>query len=185
MAFNCIAASNTDTRKILDKAAAKASIDKGATAAFSVSGGSLNGLTGSFSVKGKKFCITTSNIIVWYDGKTQWLYNKKNQEVNVSTPKGEQNINPYTFLYLYKNGYEMSHTTSASGYTVHLIGKGKNISELYILVDKNYTLKQVKMQQGGKWTTINVSKFQRAKLSDNAFRFQAKDYPQAEVIDLR
>jgi hypothetical protein len=35
------------------------------------------------------------------------------------------------------------------------------------------------------WTNINISNFRKASLPDKVFRFNAKDYPQAEVIDLR
>jgi len=45
--------------------------------------------------------------------------------------------------------------------------------------------KQVKMKRGGEWTTITISNFQHKKLSDNLFSFNSKDFPTAEVIDLR
>jgi hypothetical protein len=41
------------------------------------------------------------------------------------------------------------------------------------------------MKQRNGWTTINISNLKAAKLNDNMFRFNAKDYPHAEVIDLR
>jgi hypothetical protein len=57
---------------------------------------------------------------------------------------------------------------------------------MYITVSKgSYTLSQVKMRQGKNWTTIDIRGLQRKSLSDNLFRFNAKDYPKAEVIDLR
>ena len=86
---------------------------------------------------------------------------------------------------LYKNGYTMSQTNAASGYQVHLVGQKKGISEMYILIDKQYNIKQVKMKQGKNWITINISSFKQQSFSDSDFRFKAKDYPTAEVIDLR
>lgn len=184
-----VQAENTGTiaRKTLDKAANKVGLTKGASADFTISGSKLGTQSGTIAIKGNKFNARTSNTIIWFDGKTQWLYNKKNQEVNISTPSSSQlqNMNPYNFLTLYKQGYTMSQTTTASGFQVHLIGKGKSISEMYILIDKQYNIKQVKMKQGQQWHTINISNFKQQPFSDNAFRFNAKDYPQAEVIDLR
>lgn len=188
-AITISAAGNTSAqaKKILDKAAAKVNLKSGASANFTISGGKLGGHSGSIAIKGNKFNARTDKAIIWYDGKTQWLLNTKSDEVNVSNPSPavQQSMNPYTFLNLYKQGYTLSYTNAASGYQVHLVGKGKSISELYILINKSYTIKQVKMQQKGQWITINISNFKAAKLSDATFTFNRKDYPKAEVIDLR
>ena len=50
---------------------------------------------------------------------------------------------------------------------------------------KTYLPSVVKMLQGGKWTTVVISNFKAMNLSDAKFTFNSKDYPQAEVIDLR
>ena len=178
---------SSEARKVLDKAVAKANINKGATANFTISGGKIGNRSGSITIKGNKFNARTSGAIMWYNGKTQWVYNSKSDEVNVSTPNAaqQQSMNPYTFLNIYKQGYTMSLTKASSGKQVHLVGKGKSISEMYILIDGNYVIKQVKMLQKGQWVTINISNFRQAKVSDNAFTFNPKDYPKAEVIDLR
>lgn len=174
-------------RKTLDKAAAKVNLAKGASADFTISGGKFGSQKGSIAIKGTKFNARTGSAIIWFDGKTQWLYNKKSQEVNVSTPSSSQlqSMNPYNFLTLYKKGYTMSQTNAASGYQVHLTGKQKGIGEMYILIDRQYNIKQVKMKQGQQWITIDISNLRQQPLSDSAFRFNAKDYPQAEIIDLR
>lgn len=182
------AASNAATAKAtLDKASAKIGLSKGVSACFTISGGSFGTQSGTIAIKGNKFNARTNSAIIWFDGKTQWLYNKKNEEVNISTPTTaqQQSMNPYKFLTLYKNGYTMSQTNAASGYQVHLVGQKKGISEMYILIDKRYNIKQVKMKQGKNWITINISSFKQQSFSDSDFRFKAKDYPTAEVIDLR
>ena len=115
---------------------------------------------------------------------------KQNEEVNVSTPTAAQlqQINPYTFINLYKKGYKLSLDKSGKSHEVHMKATNKQakMQELYIVVDKkSYVPSQVRMMQGGKWTTINISQFKKASLADSQFRFNAKDYPHAEVIDLR
>ena len=182
------ASSASDTRKILDKAAQKVNLSKGASANFTIKGGNWGATSGTLAVKGKKFQATTPGAIIWYNGKTQWVYNKKSEEVNVSTPSAaqQQSMNPYTFLTLYKNGYTMSHTTSASGYEVHLKRTGgSGIPELYVLVSKDYNIRQIRLKQNGKWITININSLKQASFSDSKFTFSAKDYPKAELIDLR
>ena len=79
-------------------------------------------------------------------------------------------------------------TTKGNSYEVHLTAtdKKRNIQEMYITVNKtSYAPTQVKMKQRNGWTTINISSLKASKLNDAIFRFNAKDYPHAEVIDLR
>ncbi len=61
----------------------------------------------------------------------------------------------------------------------------RNIPEAYVTVNKAYQLQKIKIKQANKWTTITVSGIQRKNLSDNIFTFNKKNYPSAEVIDLR
>lgn len=191
LAVSCVAvnaASNSATaKKILDKAAAKMSLKSGMQMNFTITGNKLN-QSGTITVKGKKFNARTANAIMWYDGKTQWTYLKKNEEVNVTTPSAakQAQMNPYSFINLYKKGYTLSYKKVASGNQVHLQAQGKkSIPEMYILVDANNNLKQVKMKQGSAWTTINISNTKSVVVSDASFTFKPKDYPKAEVIDLR
>lgn len=191
MIATSIAATNThnEAMKLLDKAAAKVNIKNGATANFSISGDKISKQSGTISIKGNKFHATTASAIVWFNGKTQWTYMKKNDEVNVSNPSAAQQsaMNPYTFLSIYKKGYTLSLEKSASGKQVHLVAQNKqaSIPEMYILIDGSNNIKQVKMCQKGGWVTISITGLTAKSLPDSTFSFNAKDYPQAEVIDLR
>lgn len=175
-----------EARKVLDKAASKINIKSGITANFSVTAKNMSH-SGTIAVKGKKFCARTSNSIIWFDGTTQWMYNKSSDEVNVSAPSAtvQQTMNPYNFLNLYKSGYKLSMTKTKSGNEVHLVGNGKSISEMYITIDSNYNLKDVRMKQRNQWIHITVSNIKNTSHPDSAFRFNSKDFPSAEVIDLR
>lgn len=180
--------SANNAKAILDKTAAKLYNKGGVKANFRMSG-KYGNASGSIAVKGNKFFASTPVSMVWYDGKTQWTYMKKTQEVNVSTPTEaqQQSMNPYKFLNIYKNGYKMNVKSIGSGWQVHLIAsnKSRSIKEMYVEVTKNYTLKTVKMRQSGGWSTITVSNLNKASLADSQFRFNSKDYPNAEIIDLR
>ena len=73
-----------------------------------VNDGHLEGReNGIIQLKGEKFMLKTSETTTWFDGKTQWSYMVRNDEVNVSNPTQEelQQINPYTFLYMYQKGF--------------------------------------------------------------------------------
>ena len=178
----------SQARKILDKTASIIGRKGGAVANFSMSGKYGNS-SGTIAIKGNKFNAKTAQAIVWYDGKTQWTYMKKNQEVNISTPNEaqQQSMNPYKFISIYKNGFKLSMKNVSGGWQIHLYAANqkRTIKEMYITVGKNYLPKMIKMRQSNGWTTIKVSNFKAKNLSDATFRFNAKDYPHAEIVDLR
>ena len=176
-------------RSVLDKTAAVLGNKGGVSARFTISGGQGGTTSGSIYVKGRKFHATVPVATVWFDGRTQWTYMKRNNEVNVNNPSESelQAINPYNFINIYKSGYTYSMATSGGNYTVHLkASASRSIKEMYVVVDKkSYVPSQIRMLRSGKWTTINVTNFKKATLNDSMFRFNSRDYPSAEVIDLR
>ena len=185
----CIYAQNaTQARKILDKTASIISRKGGASANFNISGKYGNS-SGTIYIKGNKFNARTTQAIVWYDGNTQWTYMKKNQEVNISTPTEaqQQSMNPYKFINIYKNGFKLGMKNITGGWQIHLYATNqkRTIKEMYITINKNYFPQTIRMRQSNGWTTIKVSNFKAKNLSDATFRFNSKDYPHAEIIDLR
>lgn len=185
----CMVCNGQTPKSVLDKAAATISSKTGVTANFTMTG--LNGNTsGTIAVKGQKFQATTPQASVWFDGKTQWTYMKKNDEVNITTPTASQlqAINPYNFINMYKKGYKYTMNKSGGLYIVHLTAtdKARKIQEMFISVDsKSYVPSEVKLLQGKKWVIFKVSNLKKSTLADAAFRFNSKDFPTAEVIDLR
>ena len=176
-------------KSVLDKAAANITVKDGVKANFKMTGG-IGNTSGTILIKGKKFNASTPKAIVWFDGKTMWTYMKDNEEVNVSTPTEAQlqAINPYNFINLYKNGYSSTLNETGNTYVVHLTStaKERKIKELFITIDKkSYHPTQVKLQQGKSWTIFDITNLSKSKIADSEFRFNAKDFPKAEVIDLR
>ena len=188
MSISIYAQNATQARKILDKTAAVIGRKGGASANFTVSGKYGNS-SGTISIKGNKFNARTPQAVVWYDGKTQWTYMKKSQEVSISTPTEaqQQSMNPYKFINIYKNGFKLGVKNVSGGWQVHLYATNqkRTIKEMYVTIGKNYYPKTIKMRQSNGWTTIKVSNFKAKKLSDATFRFNSKDFPNAEVVDLR
>lgn len=187
--FLCGFTANAQTAKqVLDKTAAVISNKSGATASFSLKNSKMAS-SGTISIKGRKFHASTPDAIVWFDGKTQWTYMKKNDEVNVANPSEAeiQAINPYNFIYMYKKDYDYSMEKKNGNYEVHLTAKGKKgMKEVYVVVNPNtYVPSQIRFLQQKGWTTIDIKDFKKANLGDGTFRFNSKDFPKAEVIDLR
>lgn len=175
---------------ILDKTAAVVGRKGGAQANFVISSAKLGSQSGTIAIKGNMFHARTAKAVVWYNGKTQWSYLKLTNEVNISTPTEAKrmSMNPYTFLSMYKNGYDISMTKSGSNYIVHMTAQNKkrSVQEAYITISKkSYTPSAVKMRQGNDWTTISISGFKATNQPDSKFSFNSKDFPKAEIIDLR
>ena len=175
-------------KQVLDKTAAVVAAKSGAKASFSIKGDQMNA-SGTIAIKGKKFHATAPQATIWFDGKTQWTYLKKNDEVNVANPTESElaAINPYNFIYMYQKGYKYTMEKKNGSFIVHLTGSDKRgIQEMYITIhQKTYIPSQIRMRQQKGWTTITISGFKQSKLSDGMFRFNSKDFPNAEVIDLR
>lgn len=180
----------TQARSILDKTASVIGRKGGASASFTISSAKNGSTSGTLAIKGNKFHARTPQAIVWYNGKTQWSYMKSTNEVNISNPTEAQrmSMNPYQFINMYKNGYTLGMKDMGANYQVHMTAQNKqrSVQEMYILINKKtYVPTQIKMRQGNDWSTINVSNFKAQNQSDNTFVFRAKDFPTAEVIDLR
>ena len=175
-------------KQVLDKTAASVSNKTGASASFTIKGNNMN-VGGTIAIKGKKFHTSTPQATIWFDGKTQWTYVKDNDEVNVSSPSDAElaAINPYNFIYMYKKGYTYTMTKKGGNFEIHLKATNKKgISEMYILVNqKSYIPSQIRMKQQKGWTTIDIKNFKKTNIADGTFRFNSKDFPAAEIIDLR
>ena len=189
LSVNAFSQSSADAKKVLDKAAAVVGRRGGAAANFSITGGEVGRTSGSIIIKGNKFKAITPETTIWFDGKTQWAYMKSTNEVNVSTPSEAKRLsmNPYAFITMYKNGYHMSMKTTAAAYIVHLqaIHPARSMQEFYVTISKTFYPQQIKMLQGKKWVTINISSFSAASHPNSYFRFRHSDAPSAEVVDLR
>ena len=177
-------------QQVLDKTAAVIGNKSGASANFKLSSAKFGSASGTIAIKGNKFNARTAQAIVWYNGKTQWTYMKKTNEVNVSTPTQAQqmSMNPYTFINIYKTGYQSTLKTVGGNYEVHLVANNqkRSVAEMYITINKKTSVpSQVKMRQGTTWSTITISGFKTKNISNSTFTFNSKECPGAEVIDLR
>ncbi len=190
MTLGIYAGETPDARKVLDKTAAVVGKKTGAQANFQIANAKIGNTSGTIAIKGNKFNARTPQATVWFNGKTQWTYMKNTDEVNVTTPTQAQQtqMNPLTFINLYKTGFKLSMKTVEGKYEVRMQAenKSRSIQEMYIVIDpKTYVPTQVRMRQKDSWTTINISNFKAVSQSDAIFTFNQKDFPSAEIVDLR
>ena len=190
MALIGLSAFAQSAQQVLDRTAKVIGNKSGASANFTISNAKIGSSSGTIAIKGNKFNARTPQAIVWFNGKTQWSYLKKTNEVNVSNPTQAQqmSMNPYTFINIYKTGYTSTMKTIGSNYKVRLVAQNKKrtVQELILTIDKkSYIPSQIKMRQGNTWSTITVSNFKAKSISNSTFVFNSKDFPKAEIVDLR
>jgi outer membrane lipoprotein-sorting protein len=190
------------TKQILDNAIAAFRANEGVKINFTVKmftkNSSPSNIQGTIQLKGEKFLLKTGDAVTWFDGKTQWSYWIKNDEVNITIPTAEelQSINPYALLSLYRNGFEYRQGTTAQFqgkpvYEIILTAIAKSEQEisnirLYIAKKSYQPVCMVMEQREGNRSEIIVTNYQnRQKYDDTLFIFDKKNYPGVEIIDLR
>ena len=176
----CLSVQGQEASKVLDKTAAtlKAAGNTKIGFTYEASGASS---TGYIKLQGQKF-----------DGKTMWSYVKKNEEVNVTTPSAEEvaKMNPYAFLTFYKHGYAARMGNSSSKeYEVVLTGEESSAYKWVVIrINKSTHLPgsiQLTTPKGGT-TVIRCNSFlKNQKYQASTFQFNKKNYPKADIVDLR
>lgn len=187
---------------ILDKAATAYENTNGISASFTLNTRSeaqkmSESFEGTIQMKGDKFTLITPDMSTWFDGKTQWTYVERNDEVNVSTPTGDelQFTNPAMLLRVYKKGFTPAYigeSTAANGkaaYDIKLTPKKKgDILSVELQIEKfsGFPAKIKVEAKNGITNTIHISNLKTGvNQSDDFFVFKESEYPDAEVIDLR
>lgn len=151
-------------------------------------------MEGTLALKGEMFVLDCAGIKSWFDGKTLWSYVEDSGEVNVSTPTPEevQAINPYTMLGMYRNGFDYRYAGTKNR-------NGRSCKEVVLTPETEQDIKSITVgindsmepvyinieTSNGERQNIEIKKYTVRKLEDGFFRFNPKDYPGVEVIDLR
>ncbi len=186
-----MAAHAIDARGVLDKVYAEYKKCPSITADFAIRMGDDED-EGSVLLQGNKFRTRLSNHTTWFDGKTMWSYSKENEEVNVTEPTQAQlsKINPYAFLGIYQTGYDVTFgNNTKTQYEIILTATSpkSSIQKAIIRVnraDNRPTYVMMGYSKGN--VEISVTAYKKgSKQADSAFRFNKKNYPKADVIDLR
>ncbi|MBO7419127.1 MAG: hypothetical protein J6U14_09380 [Bacteroidaceae bacterium] len=151
---------------------------------------------GSILVQGDKFVLEAAGMKTWFDGKTQWTYVEANEEVSVSEPSAEelQTLNPYAWMSLYEQGYELKFgETAVPGVRKVIMTTTiprEEMQSIVLMIHETelYPIRISMASRGGRdVTVIDVVHFDVMKqpLPESAFVFDKKEYPGVEIIDLR
>ena len=190
-------------KEILDKSSAALNQSGGLSVSFTFNiNDEIHQIKQSFEgqilLKGAKFFLDTPEQTVYFDEKTQWVYNKTIEEVSILEPRPQdiQALNPISIFELYKTDFDYKYTGEKAD-----IQKRKVQEVSLFPKDKKEDVKQVDIQiNPGDWMPVffriiyknksecrvYVNKYQtKLNFPDSQFVFDKKKYPQAEVNDLR
>lgn len=191
-----------NARAILNKAAAAYTKAGGLTASFTLDSKeiktkSIYSIDGTISMKGDRFKIDIPDATTWFDGKTQWVYMKGTDEVNITEPTGEelQGISPSSIFSIYKQGFDLLYkgekkVAGIALFEVELISQNKssNFTKIIVQIDKTTNLfhQIILFDKSGYENKLSIRKMKtNINLLDKTFIFNKSEYPDVEIIDLR
>jgi outer membrane lipoprotein-sorting protein len=151
--------------------------------------------TGTFTLKGTKFVLDMNQMKIWFDGKTQWAYAAKNNEVSVTEPTEKElaETNPMSIISTYKSKSSIRFSPKSKSAQNHVIEmtpkiKNKDISKIEIEINKSTgNLAYIKLNYfNGGSSMLTLSNFEKGvKVADNIFAFNPARYKGVSINDLR
>jgi outer membrane lipoprotein-sorting protein len=154
---------------------------------------------GQIYIKGNKIKIDAPGYEIYFDGKTQWVYNKEPNEVNISEPEEDeiQILNPSMIYEIYKKGCNYKYSGAKTDIKMRKVqevilkpkDKKNDIKEVVLQInDKDYlpVFFHVYFKKNDLENIIHINKYDtKQNFSDDFFVFDATKYPDVEIIDLR
>ena len=168
----------TSARDILQRAAETFRRSGGVSASFAIHSPEGNS-TGFIRLKGEKFVLEAGGMTTWF----------------ISEPTDEelQTLNPYAWLSLYDRGYDVKllPAESAGQYKIEMVARSTEaqVSRVVLWLERS-ALQPVKfaltLSGSVEPTVITVRDYRTEQTYPDAlFVFDPREYPTAEVIDLR
>ncbi len=150
---------------------------------------------GTLFVKGDKYRLLIAGQLVISDGETIWTYIEDAEEVQInSVEDSEESITPSNLLTSYNDDYKSKYVkeTFQYGTTVHLIDltpdEGKSYYKVGVVIDKaKDQLLEITIydKNGSTYSYIINSFIPNLELDDSQFAFNAEEYPDADIVDMR
>ena len=190
---SCVCASAVPSAaKILETMRSQMLATPAVEALFTINGGD-GGVQGSMTVAGASFVMSTPQLKVWYDGKTQWTYLASSGEVSITEPTKEELTasNPFAILSSYATYYKARRLNDNNGRRcVELtpVSNGSGIESIVVIADQSGKWPQainIKFDDGRSISLVVDSIKGISKPAESILRYDAKLQPATEIIDLR
>ncbi len=190
-------------KQVLDTAYEKYTGIKGVNANFTlnikdVKAKITESFDGNIIMQDNKFYLSIPDADTWFDGKTQWVWLKGPEEVNITEPSNKEAsmINPAVLFSIYKQGCkykyrgEKTDIKNRAVYEIELIPSKKSgdITKIIVQINKTDYMPVTfhVFYRGDLENIIYLNKYTTGTAyPDSTFIFNKKEHPEAEIIDLR
>lgn len=177
---------------IMQRCADKFKATPALTARFAIAN-TAKPVSGTFTMSRSRFRLSTPPMSIWYDGKTQWTYIDDNKEVNISEPTREELMesNPFEVITSFNSHYRCRKLKSAAGTNVIELtpkspGQAIAIAKITISKATGWPTAISVTFDGGNSTSVAIADIKPVEsLPAQTFTFDKKEYPNAEIVDLR
>lgn len=178
---------------LLRKSAAAINGAGGLSASFTLDYGQQK-ITGTLKSSGSKFALMTSSTSTWYDGKSMWTYNARNNETTLMTPTAQEvaEANPLSLVNSYSSMFTaaFSKTQAKGSKTIVLSPKSKQTGykSVHVTIPDGTSIpsKLVVIPASGQKVTVSITQVKKGlKLPDSTFIYPKSKYPKSEIVDLR
>ncbi|MDR0972966.1 MAG: hypothetical protein LBM61_03150 [Prevotellaceae bacterium] len=199
--FSCLSVTAQNAAEsLLDKAASAYEQNGGTEVSFTYEwlqqSQTIDEGQGQIKLQGDKWMLNMPGTLTWNDGNTQWVLSKANEEVYISEANATdaEMYNPYAYFTLHRKGYKaaIGKDTSFQGKQItSIVLSGRTIDTfktVTLYINKEYcpVFISYQTQEGDYQGEIVVKTYQtNAQFPAATFVFDAKQYPDAEIIDMR
>ena len=192
---------DTKARELLDKSSATLTQAGDIYAYFSLNikdgiNKTSQSFDGTIQMKDNKFKIETPDHTIYFDGKTQWFYEKATEEVTISEPTGDeiQALNPKSIFSIYKKNSNYQYVGVKTDIKmrkvqeVNISPQKGDITQITVQINTNdnfpvmfHIFYKNKIEN-----IISINRYQiNQNFSDNLFVFDTKQHPNVSINDLR
>ena len=150
---------------------------------------------GNIKINANKFRLELNQQIIISDDTTQWIYLKESNELQIMEYDSlDDMISPNKLFTIYEEGYKNSYVElkNEADLTLHIIDLFPIESNAFQKIQLQIDSEKIQLhniilfdKNGGSFTYLITKFVKDANLDDNLFKFNAEDYPEIEIIDLR
>ncbi len=145
----------------------------------------------SMVISKERFRLNAEDMIVWYNGTTQWTYQPSSKELSITEPLVEELLetNPFAILNYYNQAYTCRRLSDSEP-QVELVAKSKHsaVRKAVVFIDsKTYMpTKLIVTLRNGNTFTVKITSVKVGTTLDIAFfQFDKTKYQVSETNDLR
>jgi outer membrane lipoprotein-sorting protein len=192
MTVSAVVAAETSAAEVLRQATTALKQSQSIEAAFTITQGKTTS-SGRIIMSGNNFNLSTPDMVVWFNGKTQWAYSPTAGEVNISEPTVDEleQINPFVIITAMQKSFTSRRVKASVANTnsIELTPKTKSDYKRIVATfscSTHLPVSFVITTTDNAVTTVKVTSIkQGARYPASQFSFNAKLYPGVDIVDLR